>query len=277
MKSRFLIALAALAATLSTASAATIAAKMDFGGTATGSSGDTYNQITLTGNLNAAAGTNINTWRTIANATALNSVPLVDTTNTSTGWTLDGTVKTAAAGAGETEFGIAGAGGNYTGTVAPLANTAFVTGNSATLPTVDGLFVQDQSAVTISISGLDDTLTYNLLGFIGRDSTANANSLATLSLVTGTGASAYFQNAAGTVTNTEISGLNPNGTNAGLAFGWDNVTSVGGVISFDLASGSSATGNIVDLKALSITQIPEPSAALLGGLGLLGLLRRRRA
>lgn len=272
MKSRSIIALAALAVTVSAASAATIAAKIDFGGTATGTSSDTYNQITLTGNLNAAAAANIDTWRTVANATALTSVPLTSTTNTSTGWSLDGIVKTAAAGVGETEFGIAGAGGNYTGTVAPLAAAAFVTA-----ATTDGLFVQDQSAVTFSISGLDDTKTYNLLGFIGRDSTGNPNSLATISLVTGTGASAYRQNAAGTVTNSEISGLNPNGTNAGLAFGWNNVKSVSGVISFDFASGASATSNIVDFKALSITQIPEPSAALLGGLGLLALLRRRRA
>ncbi len=276
MKSRILLALAALAAITSTASAATIAAKIDFGGTATGTSADTYNQITLGANLNQAAGTAIDTWRLVGAGSNVSSVALKDTANTATGWTFDGTVKTAAAGAGETEFGIAGGGGNYTGTVAALATTAFVTGNGAQIPTTDGLFVQDQSAVTLTISGLDDTKTYNLLGFIGRDA-VNASTLATLSLVTGTGASAYWQNAAGTVTNTEISGLNPNGTNAGLAFGWNNVTSVGGVISFDFASGASATANIVDLKALSITQIPEPSAALLGGLGLLGLLRRRRA
>jgi hypothetical protein len=32
----------------------------------------------------------------------------------------------------------------------------------------------------------------------------------------------------------------------------------------------------IDLSSFSLTMIPEPSAALLGGLGLLALLRRRR-
>jgi uncharacterized protein (TIGR03382 family) len=37
-----------------------------------------------------------------------------------------------------------------------------------------------------------------------------------------------------------------------------------------------ANSTVANIDNLSITAIPEPSAALLGGLGLLALLRRRR-
>jgi hypothetical protein len=38
-----------------------------------------------------------------------------------------------------------------------------------------------------------------------------------------------------------------------------------------------ANSSVANIDNLSITAIPEPSAALLGGLGALALLRRRRA
>jgi hypothetical protein len=38
-----------------------------------------------------------------------------------------------------------------------------------------------------------------------------------------------------------------------------------------------ARGTIANIDNLSITAVPEPSAALLGGLSVLALLRRRRA
>lgn len=60
-------------------------------------------------------------------------------------------------------------------------------------------------------------------------------------------------------------------------------------VSFTIPEGSAAIGNVigigvrsgnnfieVDNFSLSVTPVPEPSIALLGGLGLIGLLRRRR-
>lgn len=60
----------------------------------------------------------------------------------------------------------------------------------------------------------------------------------------------------GSLTNT-FSGLNLNETHQFISFHANNV--------------------VANIDNLSITAIPEPSAALLGGLGLLALLRRRRA
>jgi hypothetical protein len=58
----------------------------------------------------------------------------------------------------------------------------------------------------------------------------------------------------------------------------DVVATGGGEISFLSDPGESAPGVIhrLGLNGLQINQVPEPSSALLGGLGLLALVRRRR-
>jgi hypothetical protein len=60
----------------------------------------------------------------------------------------------------------------------------------------------------------------------------------------------------------------------------DVVATAGGVITFTADASDagvvSAGGNRLGLNGMQITQVPEPSAALLGGLGVLALLRRRR-
>ena len=73
------------------------------------------------------------------------------------------------------------------------------------------------------------------------------------------------QDGAGNATGTTI----PIRTDAGLVFG--------AKVPATNASGPFVSANGVNQVAISsINSIPEPSAALLGGLGLLGLLRRRR-
>jgi MYXO-CTERM domain-containing protein len=49
--------------------------------------------------------------------------------------------------------------------------------------------------------------------------------------------------------------------------GTDDWSATSGLVTYNFAEGTGV---------LSVTVVPEPTAALLGGLGLLGLLRRRR-
>ncbi len=53
---------------------------------------------------------------------------------------------------------------------------------------------------------------------------------------------------------------------------------LGGTVQLGLTEGAFVTGNVTSARFdnFSVTVVPEPSAILLGGFGLLGLLRRRR-
>jgi MYXO-CTERM domain-containing protein len=58
------------------------------------------------------------------------------------------------------------------------------------------------------------------------------------------------------------------------------MSNLGGGPGFWLGNGDTAgdpSRNVNGDRVFSVTAIPEPSAALLGGLGMLALLRRRRA
>jgi hypothetical protein len=117
---------------------------------------------------------------------------------------------------------------------------------------VDLMYVT-ANLVTLTLGGLDNSLTYNLemLSMIAADRDAqNIN-------VNGT-----------------VVSVDPNVAPFVRAF--NNIATNGSgqiVISFSSTAGGTATQHI---NALQLTAIPEPSTALLGGLGLLALLRRRR-
>lgn len=251
--------------------AATTTALIDFGmnGTVPASSA---NQMT----------TSPGTWNNIALATVsaagsisfadngggadVTSLVLLSTTNVSTGWTISFSKVNAAGG-----IGTAGAGGNYNGTVGSDALAWFPTTASQ-----DGIFVNNNATLRVTISGLDDMADYDLTAFTGRN-TANANSAGIWNLVTGTATTSRFQDAAGTYTANTGQGVNSTGTNSGRAVEWWGVSPTGGTITFDVVTPGSLSNNVTDLNALAITQIPEPaSAALLGGFAVLGLLLRRR-
>ncbi|MCH7225500.1 PEP-CTERM sorting domain-containing protein [Haloferula sp. A504] len=237
--------------------------KIDFGAvSATTGPGEVYNNISLSENVDEAAGTNVNVWTGGGGGTP-NQVLLNDITGVASGWSLDATLTTAGS---SPDFGVAGAGGNFTGTVAPLAASAF-----ASTATVDGLFIQDTAAITFFISGLNDGLTYNLLGFVGRDN--NTGAQAPTSLTTGTGGSAFWQSQDGTITAGELTTQDPNGTAGGIAFGWNGVSPTSGQIAFTMGSNADL---LVDIKALSITAVPEPSSLALLPIGVAGMLARRR-
>lgn len=62
-----------------------------------------------------------------------------------------------------------------------------------------------------------------------------------------------------------------------ISFNWANVVSgPGGNVVSDLDGHGSRFGVINGIQIVDVSAVPEPTAALLGALGLLGLLRRRR-
>lgn len=117
----------------------------------------------------------------------------------------------------------------------------------------------DFSQLTITISGLSNSDTYDLLFYGSRGNSNGLNQ--TWSLTQGTGGADVTHNS-----------LN----NESTAVDWNGVSTNGsGVIAFTITGPTGTTGALA-LNCGEITAIPEPSAALLGGLGFLMLLRRRR-
>ncbi|BCU79849.1 PEP-CTERM sorting domain-containing protein [Luteolibacter sp. LG18] len=188
--------------------------------------------------------TNGNAWTTISAAgTAAN---LVDTTNAGSGISLNVTFS-------PTSTGFGGAAFNNTdpGTTVPgLLNQGFATG--------DGVFANNGTTgfVTLSLTGLAANSSYAITVYGGRNTSW-------------TSGSAAIQSGDGTST------LGTYGNRQSLTFTIlaDNT----GAASFRFTEqGGTNTADSATLNAMSITAVPEPSAALLGSLAVLGLLRRRR-
>jgi hypothetical protein len=116
--------------------------------------------------------------------------------------------------------------------------------------------------LTITLSGLDNTKTYDLLFYGARQNGQNLSQ--TWALTAGTygvgGADVTHDSLGNTSTVVDWNGVSTNGS-GGIAF---------------TITGPANTVGALALNFGQITAVPEPATALLGGLGFLCLLRRRR-
>lgn len=202
----------------------------------------------------------------VGNNGDLTATALVDTDNGVSGWSVAADLTGNISNFTGTGFGGAGIDG-------PTGADPFnITGTNR--PTVDGLYANYNANGTaiITFTGLAANTQYDLSAIGGRAAGSSDGYIKVLSGTAGAGA----------VDIDLVDGDDFLDTFSLLGDGTIldfSVTSNGaGVIEFeffegqnDIDGGTSATWN-----ALSITEVPEPATALLGGFGMLLLLRRRR-
>lgn len=114
-----------------------------------------------------------------------------------------------------------------------------------------------------SLSGLDNTKTYSIVIYSAQNAFGGRGG--SWDLITGSYAGPDPQVSSGDQQTTFAEGVN--------YVRFNNITATGGVISFTAAN---SLDGIAVFNGFEIQSVPEPSAALLGGLGMLALLRRRR-
>ena len=246
-----------LAHALAASSAIATNALMDFGrnGTlqpdlrTTGSS-PTYNNLTLGNGSNGTFFTS-EAFQTVPIAddggpADVTSYVLQDTNGAGTGIVISFQAKDQSTSQGG-QVGTAGTGGNYTGTLPPDVSSL------APDATTDGLFINNSGVLRVTLSGLNDELTYDLTLLSGRN-TLDADGGASWNLVTGTANTSWFQNSAGDYTTNTGQLINSTGTNSGIAAEWLGVSPSGGTIVFDVVTkvGAAGTGS-VGVNTLSIT------------------------
>lgn len=122
-------------------------------------------------------------------------------------------------------------------------------------------------AQTFSLSGLDMTKTYNIVIYSAQSGGWNRGG--TFDLVAGTYVGPDPKSTTGDQQATFAEGIN--------YVRFDNITAAaGGIISFSGTNGPEGINIFNGFEIQSVQAVPEPSAAMLGGLGLLLLVRRRR-
>ena len=218
--------------------------------------GATYNNVAVNLLDNGVAGTHV------INGSGT-SQALVTTANASSAWTIALSKPNPGGLFGQT--GTAGAGGEYPGSY-PSAFPSIVQ-TFAETALEDGVYVNNGATLLVTISGLDDGRKYDLLTYGARVTSATPSPVEAYTLSIGTattGATAQAIQVSSATSNSNISPF------------WGEITPVGGQIRFAVDAVGGESGRINSINFLSLTQVPEPRAALLGSLGMLALLRRRR-
>lgn len=234
MDSRKLILTAACISALAGVSAQAATVLIDFG-RADNPAGSTYNIASIPAN-----GDNVTT----------GNLALFDTGLAATGWTVNVTEN------GSNLGGTAGSGADVSAFPAALAGFETEALEDSIFGNPNGV---DPAGLLVTISGLDNSKTYDLLFYGSRSSQNSPDQTWSLTLGTG-GASVVHSSLDNTTTVVDWDGLSTNGS---------------GVIAFQISNGGA--GGLA-LNFGQIVEVPEPgSLALLGLGGLLVASRRRRA
>jgi hypothetical protein len=219
---------------------------IDFGRTGAETSATGWNNVTAT-----VGGTANNT--TVINAQGTPGTPsveLIDSTGAASGVTL------SVAFTQTYDTGAAGSGADYAGPYPAKVSTWPAAAVS------DGFFSQINnggSTMNMSFSGLDDSLTYDLM-FYGARGTGSGLNQAKYTVTGAAGATERTSSVLNNDTQTpEFLGVAP----------------VSGVITVAFTRGSSGTGS---LNAMSVTAVPEPSlaAGILAAVASVGLFFRQK-
>ena len=227
------------------------------------------------GSTTSSPDTNGNTWNNIySNAAAGNNT---GGTGTSTG--LSNLVSTANSGSsislalinGTGAWSVSG-GTGFGGLMNPSA--ALLGDFAVATATQDYFFTSGGGTASILISGLDQSMTYDFSFFATRNTTETRTTLYTITDNIGIHTVTLQTSGAGIGTNSaEYPTGQPNGNDDEIVSLTGMVPNSSGELNFML---SNVNGGFSYIGAMEITSVPEPTAALLGGLAAFGFAFTRR-
>ncbi len=223
--------------------------------------------------------TNGNYWNTLGPAgvgSDFTATALTASNNTASGWSVAATLDAVTSNSTGAGFGGAGING-------PVGATSPFNTTGGDRPTVDGMYsnYNANGTAVITFTGLAANTQYDFSAIGGRASGGNDGFIKVITGAFGAGGSDIdlLETSGGTGKYAADDFLDTFSLlNDGTILNFSVTSDGSGSIAFDFFEGQNDTdgGSNSTFNALSITEIPEPSAALLGGLGFMMLLRRRR-